>query len=122
MEKLLQRLEDLKKLKNGWYNDEGVGFVAKEIDWLKESIQRGWNKSDLFKVAIFPTVEGNIVFEWLIGDFGECDVSLEINLKKHVGWWHVLNFKKDSVFTCKVDFNNTKQWDWVTKQLKSLEV
>ena len=52
---------------NGWYNAEGVGINKKAIRWLKNNFLRLYDTS-LSLPHIYPTIDGNISFEYTMKD------------------------------------------------------
>lgn len=72
------RLEELSMLKQGWLDgDEGEPLNEEGLTWLSESFEKFYNSDDAPLPATFPTPDGNIQFEWSLGDI---EISIEVDL------------------------------------------
>jgi hypothetical protein len=86
------RLEELRHLKQGWFDGEGTSFDPEGMDWLENSV-RNYYVSGLPLPRIYPSPDGQIVFEWKLGSKS---ASLEIDLGDRAGYWHVLDLTRQS--------------------------
>ena len=107
------RLSELSKLKDGWYNSDGIapdkrGLIAFEKmfdDWFDE-------KAPL--PAIFPTVEGNIQLEWTINSK---EISLEVNLKNFSSQMMSIDSGTKKLLEEILDLNIESNWNLLTQHL-----
>jgi hypothetical protein len=84
------RLEELRHLKQGWFDGEGSPFDPRAVDWLESSVLDHY-ATGLPLPHIYPSPDGQIVFEWMIN---AKSASLEIDLADTSGYWHVLDIKR----------------------------
>ncbi len=100
------RLEEFKVLKNGWLEGKGRAPKSEHIDWLIEVFE-SYYPDDLPSPFFYPTHDGGVQAEWSVGDH---EVSLEIDLAKQTGAWHLLNMDTDN--ESEAEFNFSKSDDW----------
>jgi hypothetical protein len=84
------RLEELRHLKQGWFDGEGSPFDPQAVDWLESSVLDHY-AAGLPLPHIYPSPDGQIVFEWMINSRS---ASLEIDLAETSGYWHVLDLTR----------------------------
>jgi hypothetical protein len=111
------RLDEMRVLKNGWLDGEGVAPDAKGLDWLESSVRDHYADS-LPKPRIYPVPEGNISFEWSSNSKA---ASLEIDLGEKSGYWHVLDLatKEDADET--LDLAKADGWKSLAKHLAGIQ-
>ena len=81
------QVERLRKLEDGWYENNGAAPSDEGLDWLLEVFGK-WYAPDLDQPQLYPMFDGGVQAEWMLGRF---DLSLEIDLEKKSGWFHGLN-------------------------------
>ncbi|KAA1259500.1 hypothetical protein LF1_20340 [Rubripirellula obstinata] len=101
------RLEEFKRLKNGWMEGKGRAPKNDHLDWLAEAFESSY-PDDLPSPYLYPTLEGGVQAEWSSGDL---DASLEIDLDKRLSAWHLLNTETDE--ESEAEFNLLRPEDWV---------
>jgi len=103
------RLDEIRTLKHGWLEGEGVALPPNGIDWFGEAFNQ--HVPDEVKLpCIFPTPEGNLQAEW---SFRDREITLEINLSTHVGAWHALDLRSDEEEEKSLDLNDAASWSWL---------
>lgn len=107
------RLSELSKLKDGWYNSEGMALNKKGLINFENLFEEHFNET-LPLPAIFPTVEGNIQLEWTINTK---EISLEINLKDLTAELISVDISSSDVFEADLDLNESISWDKFTQYL-----
>lgn len=71
VQRVWKRLEDLRSLRDGWLEGDGVTPDAVVVARAREVIARILvDYRDLPRPKVFPTPDGGIQVEWMIGDWG----------------------------------------------------
>ena len=83
---LATRFDELRTLKNGWHNGEGITPDMATIDLIAARMI-GHFPNNLPIPAIIPTPEGNFLFEWDVPG----DPSLDIRLPSLIADFHAFN-------------------------------
>jgi len=109
------RLDELSRLEDGWLDGEGKAPSPKDIKWLADSFDRYFH-DELPLPYLCPTEDGGICAEWPLDPL---NLSLEIDLENHRGYWHAMDFTNDT-FTDKedIDLNQPASWNWLCEQLE----
>ncbi|HBC60612.1 MAG TPA: hypothetical protein DC058_05255 [Planctomycetaceae bacterium] len=81
------RVDELRQLKNGWFDGLGREFDPAQLDWVAQQFTNKY-PAGLPLPYLFPTPEGCILAEWQPGRYS---VSLEINLQTRCADWHLLD-------------------------------
>lgn len=81
------QLEELRLLKQGWFDGEGAPFDPEGMSWLEESVRDHYGR-DLPLPHVFPSPDGQILFQWRTA---AKSASLEIDLSEKTGYWHILD-------------------------------
>ena len=101
------QFQELRNIKDGWYDGDGFAYKEDDLKWLEET----WHEITpvYWKMAYFcPMVEGGIHIEW---PYRPCDMSLEIDLKTRIGYFHVLNLETNEDFEKdNIDLNLESGW------------
>jgi hypothetical protein len=113
---LPSQLEELKVLKDGWYDGKGHAPPGSGLDWLASAINEHYT-DDLPLPYIYPVAEGGVRLEWT---FGSKDVSVEIDLRSHSGEWHSLNLDTDDEENRTLNLDLTEDWKWMATRLRTL--
>ena len=107
------QLEELRALKDGWYDGKGYAPTREGLDWLLRTFNEHY-PDNLGLPHVYPVAEGRVRLEWLIG---RQDVSLEIDLRKRSGEWHSLNLDTDDEEAKLLNLNSKVDWDWIVERL-----
>jgi hypothetical protein len=111
------RLEELRHLKQGWFDGEGTPFDPEGMDWLENSMRNHY-MSGLPLPRIYPSPDGQIVFEWKAGSKS---ASLEIDLGDRAGYWHVFDLTRRSDSTDDdLDLGNATGWNRLMKHVAAI--
>lgn len=108
------RLEELSLLEDGWLDGYGKAPDKQGLEWLAKTFDSNYDVENLPLPATFPTPEGNVQFEWSIGDF---EISMEVELTRLRGVYHEYNTitKKDKFFY--LNLKEEKKWFILNKLL-----
>jgi hypothetical protein len=111
------RLEELVQLKGGWLDDESEGepLPVDEVSWLTETFEN-YYPQDTPLPATFPTVEGNVLFEW---NLNNANISLEVNLVEHSGEYFEYDKTSKESRELVFDLNSQKSWLKVSEHILS---
>lgn len=122
------QLDELRKLMDGWADgihhpsDWGSGYGKapshEGLNWLGDKLEREY-PDDLPLPRVYPTPEGRVQMEWTIGKF---DISLEVDLRDHTGYWHWVDlndFDRDGEKELNLD--DSDGWAWIATEIRRLE-
>lgn len=110
------QIDDLKLLKPGWLDGQGIAPAHDDLDWLFDSFGRHY-PNYLPLPYLFPTPEGHVLSEWSLKPWAP---SLEIDLAEKRGEWHVLNLDTDDEETRELELTSADAWKWLAQQLRNL--
>ena len=109
------RLDELSQLQDGWLDGEGKAPPPKGIKWLADCFDR-YFLDELQLPYLCPTEDGGICAEWPLDPL---NLSLEINLESHRGYWHAMDFTNDTFIEKEdIDLNQPASWNWLCEQLE----
>ncbi len=111
---LRRRLDELRQLRDGWLDGNGLAPSTASLDWLSQQFD-GRYPGDLPLPFTYPTAEGGIQCEWSVGGF---EASLEIDLQTYAGQWHRLNLKTEASDLIELDLNSDDDWDVLTSEIR----
>ena len=110
------RLEELRLLKDGWFEGGGSAPASAGIDWLSDAFTRVYPE-DLPLLYVYPTPEGDIRLEWALGSH---DVSLDIDLMQHRANLHALNLSSDEDREDELNLDEPSGWARLVEQIQRL--
>jgi hypothetical protein len=105
---IFAQIEDLRQLKDGWLNGEGLAPSKQGLDWIAKTLDRYF--TDKTAPYIYPTPDGGVQAEWSIGHL---EISLNINIKAHSAYWHSLDLNNSNVLEKHLNLNNQNDWEWI---------
>jgi hypothetical protein len=108
------RLSELSKLKDGWYNSEGIAPYKRGLINFEKNFLDNYD-SNLPLPAIFPTYDGNIQLEWTVN---LNEISLEVNLKDLVADFMKVDVATNNIIENKVDLNKLEDWVFINSNIK----
>jgi hypothetical protein len=109
------QLEELKLLKDGWYDGKGHAPTAAGLDWLAEAMNQRYPES-LTLPYVYPVAEGGVRLEWTMGSR---EISLEINVESRIGEWHCLNLETDGEEAQNLNLDSGTDWEWIVVRLQA---
>ncbi len=110
------RLSELRLLRHGWLDGKGVAPPPSGLDWVSEAFGRHY-PDDLPLPYLYPTAEGAVRAEWSLN---ANEVSLEIDLEKKLGVWHVLNLNDDTDLADSFPLDALSGWQRLVIELRQL--
>jgi hypothetical protein len=110
------RLEELKALRNGWLNGQGIAPDPSGLDWLALEIKTKYPEA-LLPPYVYPVAGGGVRLEWSITPH---EVSLEIDLGQKSGEWHALNLDTDDDEFQTLKLDDQVAWDWLIRRLSEM--
>ncbi len=108
-----RQLEKLSGLEDGWLDGEGLAPSIQGISWLASKFAQHLHDHE-FDPYFYPTEDGNIQIEWIIE---QRDMTLEIDLKTHRGYWHELDLGTNGEDSRYLDMNSVDAWRWVVERI-----
>ncbi len=114
---VLVQLDELRTMKTGWLNGEGVAPSHDGLDWLSD-IFKQYYPNNVVLPHIYPTPKGDLDLEWSIG---KREISLEVDLVKHSGEWSWYDVSTNSSDETVLDLNKQDSWEWVANQIRSMK-
>ena len=110
------RLSELRELRDGWLDGEGLAPDSAGLDWLSDIFEVMYpNEAPLPR--IYPTPEGRVQAEW---SFARHDVVLEIDLAAQNGEWSVFDMQSDADEEETLDLNEAVSWRKLGAKMASL--
>ena len=101
------QLEKLPGLRDGWLDGEGlalsVALLARVGNWLEDYLSE-----DTPLPRLYPTPEGGVEAEWLIG---RLDVSVEFDEAAGIVEWHAMNLDTGKAEVKTMEFDDTAALD-----------
>ncbi len=110
------RLDELRLMKNGWLEGKGLAPPHVGLDWLSRAFDDHY-PGNLPLPYLYPTEEGGIQAEWTLGPK---EVSLEIELSRHSGEWHVLDMETNDVSERTLNIEDVSDWRWLAEQIRQM--
>ena len=110
------QLDDLRLMKNGWLEGEGLVPPHEGLDWLSQAFTDHY-PGNLPRPYLYPTEEGGVQAEWSLGPK---EVSLEIELSSHSGEWHVLDMETNDVSERTLNIEDADDWKWLVEQIQQM--
>lgn len=110
------RLDELRSLKAGWLDGEGVAPSGEGLDWLSEAFELNY-PDELPLPYLYPTLEGGIQAEW---SMGEIEASLEIDLVARRGDWAAVDLTTDEEASRDLDLSEPEDWQWLAGQVEAM--
>jgi len=110
------QIESMRSLKDGWLDGEGKSPPYKALERFAQTFDNYWDDS-LPLPHIYPTYEGGIQAEWLIG---RCAISLEIELPSQKSYFHQIHLDTKEDFDMDLDLTDRTGWETLRKVLNSV--
>ena len=108
------RLQELRALRDGWLDGDGIAPSEDGLDWLAVNLGRFYPDSGP-SPYIYPLPDGGVQIEWAISPE---EPSLKIDFKTRIAEWHALGSASDEP-EC-VDLNNEESWKRILGRLEAL--
>ena len=103
---ILVQIDDLRLLNDGWLEGQGKAPSKEGLDWLSQAFDN-YYPSDLPLPYLYPTEPGGVQAEWSLG---RNEITLEIDLAEHSGYFHALHMEDDTEETRRLDLGSETQW------------
>ena len=100
------QIDDLRLLKDGWLEGQGKAPSKEGLNWLSQAFDKHYS-GDLPLPYLYPTEPGGIQAEWSLG---QNDITLEIDLTEHSGYFHALQMEDDTEETRRLDLDSETHW------------
>ena len=111
------QLDELRLLKDGWLEGEGLSPPAPGLDWLQNAFDRHF-PDDAPLPHLYPTESGGVQAEWSIGSL---EISLDLNLDTRSGEWHALDTEAGKVEERTLDGDDdSRDWKWLARRIEAM--
>jgi hypothetical protein len=110
------RLQELRAIEDGWFDGSGLAPSEEGLNWLEGAVEQFYPDS-LPLPYIYPVPTGAVQLEWPIASNA---VSLEIDLTRRSGEWHVLDTATETEEFEELDLKDDRSWTRVVQRLKEL--
>ena len=110
------RLDEFRKMRNGWLEGGGRAPDHAGLDWLSDSFERHY-PDDSPLPHTYPTPEGGVEMEW---SFGSQSVILEIDLEKRLGDWLGFDKESDEEDSYKLVMSDNTGWKRIAAEIRLL--
>ena len=110
------QLDDLRRLKDGWYDGDGFAPSHEGLDWLDDKMKDEYS-GDLPCPYIYPTFEGGVQMEWSIGPY---ETEIEINLNDHTGEWLWIEITSEDGGEKVLNLDDSDSWAWLASEIRRL--
>ena len=100
------QIDELRSLQDGWLEGGGRTPTGDELDWLSRAFDR-YYPDDLPLPYLYPTELGGVQAEWSLG---RNEVTLEMNLAEHSGYFHALRMENDVETTRTLNLDEDTDW------------
>ncbi len=107
------RFEELRTLKNGWLDGQGVAPSTEGLEWLASLLDKDY-PDKLPLPYVYPVAEGGVQLEWSLKPR---EVSLEIEFGSKRGEWHLLNLETKQEESRSMNLSDDAAWQWVFDRL-----
>ena len=110
------QLDQLRLLKDGWLEGEGLAPPESGLDWLQHAFAR--HLPDQAPLPhLYPTESGGVQAEWSIGSM---EISLDLNLDTRSGEWHALDTDAGEVEERTLDGDDSRDWKWLARRIEAM--
>lgn len=100
------QIYDLRQLKDGWLEGQGKAPSKEGLDWLSQAFDKHYS-GDLPLPYLYPTEPGGVQAEWSLG---RNEITLEIDLAGHSGYFHALQMEDNTEETLCLDLGSEICW------------
>lgn len=100
------QIYDLRQLKDGWLEGQGKAPSKEGLDWLSQAFDKHYS-GGLPLPYLYPTEPGGVQAEWSLG---RNEITLEIDLTEHSGYFHALHMEDDTEETRRLDLGSGTHW------------
>lgn len=100
------QIYDLRQLKDGWLEGQGKAPSKEGLDWLSQAFDKHYS-GNLPLPYLYPTEPGGVQAEWSLG---RNEITLEIDLAEHSGYFHTLHMEDDTEKTRRLDLGSETHW------------
>lgn len=111
------QLDELRLLKDGWLEGEGLSPPATGLAWLQHAFARHF-PDGAPPPHLYPTETGGVQAEWSIGSM---EISLDLNLDTRSGEWHALDTEAGEVEERTLDGDDdSRDWKWLARRIEAM--
>jgi len=109
------RIEELKLLKDGWYDEDSKSPKAEDLIWFSSAFEEHYLETASLPY-IYSTYEGGIQLEWHLG---RNSITLEIDFQSKSAIMHTINLDAgiDSGTEVNLDLTKDESWELLNQNL-----
>ena len=111
---IFSQVESMRSLKDGWLDGEGKAPPHEALERFAQTFDNYW--VDLLPLPnIYPTYEGGVQAEWLVGRYA---ISLEIELPSLKSYYHQIHLDTKTDSDIDLDLTDHKGWETLSEALQ----
>ena len=111
------RLEEFKKIENGWLDGDGMAPDHEGLDWLIGAFKSHFH-DEAMPPRTYPTEDGRVRMEWSIKNNA---MILEIDLTTHTGDWLWFDRNSSADHERILDLDKPSSWKWLVSEVRDKE-
>lgn len=108
------RLAELRELKNGWLEGEGLPPDQPGLEWLERLFEEQY-PDELPLPYLCPTADGGVHAEW---SFPPLEVGVDIDLTERRAVWYSVDLGSDKDDTRDLNLDDEQEWAWFVDQIR----
>ena len=108
------RLDELRDMRDGWFEGQGVAPSQDGLDWLAACFERSY-PDDLRLPYIYPTFDGGIQAEW---SFPLREIDLEVDLSTHQANLYNLDLQSEDDEITSLNLDDKAVWAWLVSEIR----
>lgn len=110
------RLDEFRRLKNGWLEGRGVAPNHDGLGWFSAGFDQ-YFPDDLPLPHVYPTPDGGLQAEWTLASN---EISLEVDLSMRRGEWHRLDLSTDEKDARGLNLDVHRDWGWFIAEIRRM--
>ena len=107
-------LDEFRNMEDGWLDGDGLAPGHAGLDWLAAVFSSRY-PGDAPLPFTYPTPEGGVWLEWTLG---QQEISLNIDITGHQGYWHRLDMTSLADDERELDLDDVNEWNWLAGEIR----
>ena len=107
-------LDEFRSMEDGWLDGDGLAPGHAGLDWLAAAFTAQYPKDGPLPYT-YPTPEGGVWLEWTLG---QQEISLNIDIAGHRGYWHRLDMASLADDERELNLDDASEWNWLAAEIR----